>query len=71
MALINKINEFCHQILPIQQMFHSYEKLANGNFRFSGATFKKCALKCQELIEIARQLSEEIKNGEEIKKDGV
>jgi hypothetical protein len=67
MALIHRINELTHQILPIQQMFISYQKLANGNFRFSGATFKKCAMKCQELIEIAREISEEINNNGEVK----
>ena len=64
MALINKVSELIHsRLLPLQQMFHSYEKLANGNYRFSSKIFKKCALAIGELIEVARDLTEEMKDG--------
>lgn len=70
MALINKLSELTHKILPLQQMFHSYEKLANNSFfHFSPHIFKKCAMKCQELIELTREIAEETKNGQETKND--
>ena len=50
-----EINGIIHkELIPIQQMFRSYEHLANGNFRFDPKIFRKCVLKIEEVIEILR-----------------
>lgn len=58
-----RINKLIHdEILPIQNMFKSYKQLSyNPAFHFNGGIFDKCIRRCQELIEIAREL---VKNGE-------
>ena len=56
-----EVDKLIHEeLLPIQQMFHSYELLANnGMFRFSPSVFKKCAIKIQVVIDNARELAKE------------
>jgi len=56
-----EVNKLIHEeLLPIQQMFHSYELLANsGMYRFSPSVFKKCAVKIQVVIDNARELAKE------------
>jgi len=57
-----KIDEIIHkELLPALQMFVSYEQLSyNPSYHFTPKIFKKCALKIQELIDLARQLTEEV-----------
>ena len=60
--LKTKIDIIIHrELVPLQQTFRSWEQLANGSFRFDPKTFRKAALKVQEVIDIARQLTEDIK----------
>jgi hypothetical protein len=48
------------ELLPIQQMFRSYETLSHNEcFRFNPKIFNKCTLKIQEVILIARDLAKE------------
>lgn len=61
-SLNNKeINDIIHnEIIPIQQMFKSYEHLAeNPAFRFDPKIFRKCVLKIQVVIDNARELANE------------
>lgn len=53
-----ELNDLIHQrLLPIQQRFLSFEKLANGEFRFEPKHFRKAVEGIQEVIDIARGLS--------------
>jgi len=55
-----ELNKIIHDhLLPIQQSFKSYEKLAGNGFHFSHQIFRKCALHIQEVIEIVKELAEE------------
>lgn len=56
-----QINKIIHdELIPIQQMFISFEGLAhNPTFHFKPEQFKKCALKTQVLIDEYRNLVSE------------
>ena len=64
LEITKQINNIIHnEIIPIQQIFKYYEHAAfNRTFHFDGKIFRKCAIKCQELIGIARKLGEFVKN---------
>jgi hypothetical protein len=55
----NSIDKIIHEeLLPLQQSFKSYEILAvNSSYRFDPKVFRKCAVKVQEVINIARELA--------------
>jgi hypothetical protein len=45
-----KVDKLTHELLPVVQMLHSYEQLANNpSFRLSPKIFRKCALKIEEV----------------------
>jgi len=48
-----------NKLLPLQQRFLSYEKLANGSFYFDGKHFSKAAESIQEVIDIVRDITTE------------
>ena len=55
-----ELNEIIHhKLLPLQQRFLSFEKLANGEFRFTGKHFSTAVESIQEVIDIARNLTKE------------
>lgn len=58
-----EINDIIHsQLIPIQQMFKSYEQLAsNGSYHFDPKIFRKCCLKIQVVIDVLRNSSKEEK----------
>ena len=58
----DRIDDFIHnELIPIQQMFKSYEELCyNPSFHIDGKIMRKCALKVQEVINIARELAKEV-----------
>ena len=54
-----ELNEIIHhKLLPLQQRFLSFEKLANSEFRFSSHHFSKAVESIQEVIDFARTLTE-------------
>jgi len=58
---MDKIDEIIHkELLPIRQMFISYEQLThNPSIHFDSKIFRKCAIKIEEVITIARDLAKE------------
>jgi hypothetical protein len=54
-------DKLTHELLPVVQMLHSYEQLANNpSFRLSPKILRKCALKIEEVrIEIRQVLTKE------------
>ena len=55
-----KLNDIIHnKLLPLQQRFLSFEKLANSEFRFSSHHFSKAVESIQEVIDFARTLTKE------------
>jgi len=55
-----ELDEIIHnKLLPLQQRFLSYEKLANESFRFDSKHFQKAAESIQEVIDIVRSLTKE------------
>jgi len=58
---MNRIDEVIHkELLPIRQMFISYEQLTyNPSIHIDPKIFRKCAVKIEEVITIARGLAEE------------
>jgi len=52
-----EINDLIHKkLLPKQQSFKEYEKLAGNGFHFSSQVFRDCVKDIQEVIDIAREL---------------
>lgn len=64
MINIKKLNNLIHkELIPIQQIFKTYEYLSQKPFfHFDKKIFNKCTIKIQKLIDIVRELSEEVKN---------
>jgi len=58
-----EIDKVIHdQLVPLQQMFKSYEQLAHNSFyHISPKVFKKCYVEIQTVINIARDLTKEEK----------
>lgn len=65
MITTRKLNNLIHkELIPIQQIFKAYEYLSQRpSFHFDKKIFNNCVLKTQKLIDITRELSEEVKNG--------
>lgn len=57
----DEVMKCLHELVAIQQTFKSYERLANGEYRFHASQFKKAALKIQEVIDMGRHLASQIK----------
>ena len=57
--MIEELNKIIHEeLLPLRQAFLSYEQLShNPSMRVDPKIFRKCAVKIDKLIIIARELA--------------